>query len=118
MPYRLRMAAGIAVCARFVTLVVVFITLPSAHFTRHLHAFTSLGRLIACSSGYCVSSFPLFRRGLVLSAGGDKSYTGSFKHRVGKRILFCHISRQVGARKSFGPRVFSTMHGTRLDPPV
>ena len=27
MPYRLRMAAGIAVCARFVTLVVVFITL-------------------------------------------------------------------------------------------
>ena len=54
----------------------------------------------------------------MLSAGGDKSYTGSFKHRVGKRILFCHISRQAGARRSVGPRVFSAMHGTRLAPPA
>jgi len=54
----------------------------------------------------------------VLSAGGDKSYTGTFKHRVGERILFCHISRQVGARRSDGPCVFPVMHGARLDPPA
>ncbi len=52
------------------------------------------------------------------SAGCDKSYTGSLRHRVGERILFCHISRQAGARKSDGPCVFPVMHGTRLDPPV
>ena len=52
------------------------------------------------------------------SASSDKSYTGSFKHRVGKRILFCHISRQAGARRSDGPCVFPVMHGTRLAPPV
>ena len=54
----------------------------------------------------------------MLSVGGDKSYTGSFKHRVGERILFCHISRQAGGRKSVGPHVFSAMHGTRLAPPA
>jgi len=54
----------------------------------------------------------------MLSAGRDKNYTGSFKHRVGERILFCHISRQAGARKSVGPHVFPVMYGTRLDPPA
>ena len=84
-----------------------------------LFPFADHGRLMACNRPLLRLFIPPpFWRGSVPSAGGDKSYTGSFKHRVGERILFCHISRQAGAHRLDGPCVFPVMHGARLAPPA